>query len=124
MLVPVIEEEIHNQEVLNLLLKQYLTEFKKEKVEALILGCTHYGLIKKEIAAFLGDDVRLIDEAEICTEKLKKYLKHHPEIDKKLGKRGERSYLVTDLTSTYRSFFETFLGECFQKKDKLKLVKL
>ena len=124
LLVPVIEEEIYNQEVLDLLLEQYLTDFKKEKVEALILGCTHYGLIKKEIAAFLGDGVNLIDEAEICTNKLKKYLKTHPEIDKKLGKRSERNYLVTDLTATYQNFFDTFLGECFKKEDKLKLVKL
>lgn len=124
LLVPVIEEGINGGKVLSLLLEEYLEIFKKEKVEALILGCTHYGLIKREIEKILGKEVDLIDEGEICADKMKDYLNRHPEIDKKLGKRGERRYCVTDLPQRYRKFFEMFLGGEFKKDDELELVKL
>ncbi len=121
--VPVIEEGINGGKIVNLLVKEYLSDLKKNDIEAVILGCTHYGLIKKEIKKFL-DKIEVIDEGEICANKLREYLDRHLEVDKKLGKRKERKYCVTDLPKRYRKFFEIFLGKEFKDSDKLELVSL
>lgn len=122
--VSVIEEGINDGEILDLLIKEYLSKLKTEKVEAVILGCTHYGLIKDKIKKFLGDKIDLIDEGEICADKLRDYLDRHLEIDRKLGKKKERRYCVTDLPIRYRKFFEKFLKGEFGGKDELELVRL
>lgn len=122
--VPVIEGGINEGKIVNLLVKEYLSELKKKEVEAVILGCTHYGLIKREIRKFLGTKIDIIDEGEISASKLRDYLDRHQEIDDRLGKRRERRYCVTDLPSRYRKFFEMFLGKEFKKEDKLELVGL
>ena len=124
LLVSAIEEGTNGNKVVELLLKKYLMEFKEKKVEALILGCTHYGLIKNKIKKMLGKNVDIIDEGEICADKLIDYLKRHPEIDKCLGREGVRRYCVTDKPKRYRKFFEIFLGNKFKKEDELELVRL
>lgn len=68
------------------LLKKYLAKFIDKKVEALVLGCTHYPMLKKEIRAILPKNIKLISQDEFIPHKLEDYLKRHPEIEKKIAK--------------------------------------
>ena len=87
MLVPLIEN--NTIEKAEPFLHEYLDPLIKEEIEALILGCTHYSLLKEQIRAIVGDDVKVISQDEIVYSKLANYLVRHPEIESKLGKNGK-----------------------------------
>lgn len=120
LLVPIIEEGEVDWEGLNLILEKYLKPLKKKNIDSLILGCTHYGLIKNNIQKIIGDKVKIVCEGEQVAIKLKDYLRKHPEIEKKLSKDLKREFYVTDLNDRYQKMADWFLG----KKNKLNLVNL
>jgi len=66
LLVPLIEEGLFEDEVTGTLLGRYLAPMLAEGIDTLVLGCTHYPLLKKTIARICGDGVTLVDSAENC----------------------------------------------------------
>ncbi|MDD4556430.1 MAG: glutamate racemase [Alphaproteobacteria bacterium] len=78
--------------------KQYAREMTE--VDSLILGCTHYPLLKKFFEKELPN-VHLISQADFMGEKLAKYLNRHPEIESVLSKAGKREFVVTKLNQHY-----------------------
>jgi len=98
LLVPIIEVGEIKWEGLDLLIQKYLKElFKKsKKIDTLILACTHYQIIKNKIKKYLPPKIRIISQGKIVAEKLKDYLKRHPEIEKKLSKNKKRIFLTTE----------------------------
>lgn len=84
------------------ILKKYLSPFKNS--ECLILGCTHYGVLKGKIGKILGRKVRIIAQEDIIPGKLKNYLKRHPEISGKLSKNRKMEILATKITKSNKSF--------------------
>ena len=110
LLVPFIEEGIHkDNRALRLVLKNYLNSLTKKKIDALILGCTHYELLKKEIQKVVGQKVKILTEGKIAAEKLKEYLSRHAELEKKLEKKKKVSYFVTDEEPNYKKLMKLFL---------------
>ena len=107
LLVPLIEND--GVKYLEPILADYLGGFQSKPVEALILGCTHYCVVKEQIRAMVG--VPVLSQDEIVPDKLADYLARHPEIEVKLGRSGDRRYQVTDLTPAYESFAATMFGE-------------
>ncbi|MBI4722136.1 MAG: glutamate racemase [Candidatus Stahlbacteria bacterium] len=69
LLVPIIEEG-GDVELTHLALTRYLLNFKQKDIDTLILGCTHYPLIKDEIQQFMGEDVKLIDSANVVAHEV------------------------------------------------------
>jgi len=108
--VPFIEEGETKGELIGKLVKKYLAPIKKRKVDTLILGCTHYPIIKNLIAREVGPKVSLVDPAEEIAQKLKIFLKNKKlEAPKTL--QATRKYYVTDLTDRFIKVAEMFLGE-------------
>jgi glutamate racemase len=62
--VPLVEEGWIDHEATRLVAREYLAPILREHVDTLVLGCTHYPLLKHVIADVLGEDVTLIDSAE------------------------------------------------------------
>jgi glutamate racemase len=62
--VPMVEEGWIDHEATRLIAREYLAPLQREEVDTLVLGCTHYPLLKHVIADVLGPDVTLIDSAE------------------------------------------------------------
>ena len=111
LLVPIIEEgEIH-WDGLDSILNKYLKPLKKEKIDSLILGCTHYGLIDDKIKKIIGPKIKIISEGKITALKLKDYLQRHPKIEKKLTKNKTRNYYFTDKSDRYKKLAKFFLGK-------------
>jgi glutamate racemase len=110
LLVPIIESGKINQKVLSILLDDYLNNFKKNKVDAIILGCTHYEIISNQIKKEIGG-VKIIDQSIVVAEKLKDYLRRHPEIESKLSKNKTVKYYSTDLTGNFKIFAGKILAE-------------
>lgn len=123
LLVPFIEDGAKNNKILNLVLREYLGDLLKRNIDTLILACTHYELLKKEIGELVGDKIKVISEGKIIAKKLKEYLDNHKDIEKKLEKKGRREFYVTDLTPDYDRLMELFLGSHW-KAGKLQLISL
>jgi glutamate racemase len=64
LLVPLVEEELTQDELTTLILKRYLKPLLSEKADVIILGCTHYPILKTPIAAICPEGTQLIDPAE------------------------------------------------------------
>ena len=107
LLVPLIEND--EMQLIDPVLHEYLSPLKD--VDSLILGCTHYSIIKGLIGKFIDEDIKIICQTDVVPEKLRDYLNRHPEIDEGLGKNGLREFLVTDLTDGFKKLaIEWFEG--------------
>jgi len=122
LLVPLIEEDQINTPKMDLIIQEYLAQIIPQKPEALILGCTHYGLIAHKIEKLLGEKIQIISEGKIVAKKLKTYLEKHPDLEKQLAKKGQRKFFVTDLNDFYKNQVKLFLGNIFSKKEHLQLA--
>jgi len=101
-------------------LKLYLATLQKQGIEALILGCTHYPILKKEVKGLMGKKVTVISQDEIIPAKLADYLKRHREIDKKLSRDGKKEFLVTKINPGFKAVAKRLFG----KSIKLKSIRL
>jgi len=77
LLAPMIEEGYANHPILIQTLNNYLAQTELNHIDALLLACTHYPIIKKQIAAYYQHNVTLIDNAEITASAVKGLLDHH-----------------------------------------------
>lgn len=59
--VPIVEEGFANSEISEIAIKQYLSVFKASDISSLILGCTHYPILSKQIQKELGENVQLVN---------------------------------------------------------------
>lgn len=72
--VPLVEEGMTTGEITDRVVAHYLAPLKERAIDTLVLGCTHYPLLKNAIAAYMGDNVRCIDPAKNTAEALKRSL--------------------------------------------------
>jgi glutamate racemase len=76
LLVPIIEEgRRENDPLVRLALRQYLTPMLKSGLDVLVLGCTHYPILRKAICEVVGDEVKVIDSAEQCAQDVARRLR-------------------------------------------------
>ncbi|HAS81011.1 MAG: Glutamate racemase [Candidatus Nomurabacteria bacterium GW2011_GWE1_32_28] len=116
LLVPLIEE---GEKVLAVqFIKKYLKTLQVKKLDALVLGCTHYPFYKKEIKKILGSKIKVISQDEIVPKKLKDYFVNYPEIEKKLSKNKKAKILVTDITPNIKKLSQKWFG----KNTELELI--
>jgi glutamate racemase len=116
LLVPLVEAGEQNAEIAEMILKKYLRPLLARKIDTLILGCTHYGILEPKIKKIVGKEVKIVSEAKIVGGKLKDYLARHPEIETKLGKNKKRSFYSTDLTDNFRTLGGKFFGAKIEVK--------
>src|SRR5437667_2039828 len=74
LLVPLVEEGLIHHSVTTTILKEYLAPLMKRRIDTLVLGCTHYPLLKNAIRAVVGRKVCLVDSAESCARFLQERL--------------------------------------------------
>ncbi len=117
-LVPLIEANSLQQA--QKALELYLKTLQKQNIEALILACTHYPILKRQVKGMVGKNVEVISQDEIIPGKLVDYLKRHPEIEVKLAKHRKRDFLVTTLNKNFSSVAKLLFG----KELDLRLAKI
>ena len=109
--VPFIEEGEIENEALKLVAGNYLLGLKKEKIDTLIMGCTHYPIIRKIIEKEIDHHkVNLIDPGETEAIEVFNFLKKNKILNPQKVK-GKRKYFVTDLTKRFSKVAEMFLGD-------------
>ena len=97
------------QQITKLVIAQYLTEMREAGVDTLILGCTHYPLLKTMIGEFMGREVTLVDPAKTAAHHLERLLSErglradHPT--------GQAHFYVSDVPDSFAQTADLFLGE-------------
>lgn len=71
-------------------------------IDSLILGCTHYPLLKDLFRKHLNQNIHIISQDEFMGEKLASYIHRHPEIDKALSKNSHHEFTVSKLNTHYK----------------------
>lgn len=102
LLVPLVEEGWLQSRETSMIVKKYLSPLKQRQVDTLILGCTHYPLLKPVIEKKMGKNVRIIDSAAEVSKSLGTFLTENPDIDSKLEKSGNMEFFVSDLTDQFK----------------------
>ena len=88
---------------------EYLAPLKAEGVDTLVLGCTHYPLLKEVIRNFMGADVTLIDSGAAVAQQLCGYLQEHDRAAEETQVGAYRWY-VSDSTENFGVLASRFLG--------------
>jgi glutamate racemase len=77
LLVPLVEEGWTDRDATRLVAREYLSSIMHQEIDTLVLGCTHYPLLKPLIAEIVGPEVRLIDSAEETAADTRRMLAEH-----------------------------------------------
>lgn len=106
--VPLVEEGWWSHPVTRAVARRYLGPLKRSKIDTLVLGCTHYPLLKRTLQDVLGRSVKLIDSAEetaLEVEELLESLKR-----RRRGGRGTREFFVSDAPGRFLKLARRLLG--------------
>ncbi|HET8859329.1 glutamate racemase [Marivirga sp.] len=106
LLVPMIEEGFFENRISHDIIEAYLKNEELDDIEALILGCTHYPLIKKEINKFYEGRVDILDSATIVAKKLQLFLKEQNLLTEQ--KFLKDRFLVSDITASFEASAKIF----------------
>lgn len=110
LLVPLVEEQMLTHDITRLMIKEYLAPLKKEKIDTLILGCTHYPLLGQLIQEELGGGVVIVDAAHATAEALKNILEEN-KLYTHCEKTPEYRYFVTDDPEKFQKSGRIFFGK-------------
>lgn len=106
--VPLVEEGLLEDRVTEDIVSRYLQVMKEYKVDALVLGCTHYPLIRHTIKRFMGEEVTLVNPAFETAKSLKELLTEQGMLNKSKHK-PHHGYYVSDGVESFISFADSVL---------------
>ena len=104
--VPLVEEGYTKGEIARLVAEEYLKNIKDSGVDTLILGCTHYPLLKDIIREVMGEGVTLVDPGKVTANYVRDYLKENNQSAKASG---EYKFFVSDYPNDFRRLASDFL---------------
>ena len=107
-LVPLIEEGWLHAKGGQYIIDDYLAPVIKSGADTVILGCTHYPVIKKRMAARLGKNVRLVDSAEVLAEEVKTRLTQTDQLNP--SGRGSMKIYASDAPARFKRLAKNILG--------------
>ena len=121
--VPLVEEGLADHPLTRLACEEYLSELRDAAVDTLILGCTHYPLLKPTVAAFMGPDVRLVDSAEVLAAAVAIRLEQDGLLCQD-GEAGRLTFYLSDIPWTFKEIGARFLGEPIARVNTVNLDEL
>jgi len=107
--VPLVEEGWLKGDVARMIAKRYLKPFKNKGIDVIVLGCTHYPLLKPIIREVLGKDIAIIDSATEIAKVARRILYEEKIYNRKRGK-GEYRFYVSDEPKPFKDIGSRFLG--------------
>ena len=119
--VPFVEEGWLDHPAIDLVAHDYLLPLRTTGIDALVLGCTHYPLIKPVIARAIGPDIQLIDSAEETAGEVARLLtdcglRHAPREDK-----PRLRFVASDVPEHFRNVGKRFLGSAIDQVETVTL---
>ncbi len=80
------------------------------EIDTIILGCTHYPILKTKINQYVPSGIRILGQGDIVAESLEDYLKRHPEMERMCTKDGTVEFLTTENPAVFDHLASMFLG--------------
>ena len=111
LLVPLVEEDWPQDEVIGQILEYYLAPFKESRCDSLILGCTHYPYLKDAIQTVMGPAVKLIDSGEATATVVKEILDQKGLASPTNPAPAKHQFFVSDFPQMFRETASRFLGK-------------
>jgi glutamate racemase len=116
--VPLVEEGWTEGDIAAMVAEKYLADLKNRDVDTVVLGCTHYPLLKKVIAEVMGAEVQLIDSAIEISREIRVILEDLG-IKRDTKSHSFREYYVTDSPQRFLKVGEKFLGQDIDHIEKV-----
>jgi len=113
LLAPMIEEGYFNNNISQTIINSYLSNKKLDGIEALVLACTHYPLIKNEISRYYAEqksNVEVIDSTDVIAAYTQKYMQKHKMLAA-ADRHPEHQFCVSDFTVSFQKTTNIFYGE-------------
>ncbi len=106
--VPLVEEGWNDGKITREIIKIYLKDLLDKNIDTIILGCTHYPLLKESIKKVIGKNINIVDSASAVAAQVK-YILTKNNILKKSGK-GKYKFFVSDSPEKFKAIGNKFLG--------------
>lgn len=118
MWVPLIENNELDSEGTNFFVQKYIDQLfnQSNQIDTIILGCTHYPLLKSTIEKHLPKDVTVLTQGTIVANGLEDYLKRHPEMEQMISKNKQLDFFTTDSTEQFDANASLFFGQKVHSK--------
>lgn len=114
--VPLAEEGWEDHEVTKQVIKEYLSPLVKKNIDTLVLGCTHYPILKRSISEVIGSGITLVDSAETVADRL-----HEVSFDKAADGIGTNNFYVSDNEDKFKKIASKILDTEIDKLIRVKL---
>jgi glutamate racemase len=107
--VPMIEEGFVFDDISNAIIRSYLSRKELEDIDSLILGCTHYPIIRNQISRFFNFEVNVHDTAKIVAQAVRQFLSDNELLSAKPS--GNNQFYVSDHTPYFEVIANMFFNE-------------
>ena len=108
--VPLVEEGFKEHEVTREIIEYYLESLRATDIDAMILGCTHYPLLRSRIRAYMGEDIQIVNPAYETAMDLKALLEERDMANGDRETPGSRyEFYVSDTAEKFRHFANTVM---------------
>lgn len=113
MWVPLVENNEHLSPGADYFIEKHIDHLlsKDDKIDSILLACTHYPLLESKIREYLPKRIKLISQGQIVAESLRTYLNKHPEMDSRLGKNAKCDFYTSESVSDFEENASFFLDE-------------
>lgn len=108
LLAPMIEEGFFNNNISKAVIKSYLEVPAFQRIDALVLGCTHYPLIQAEVCSLMPPDVAVIDAAGVVADAVAQELDR---VELRATGKPQHTFWVSDYTEAFHASTRMFFGE-------------
>lgn len=109
LLVPMIEEGFFNNKISHDIIDQYLSDASLKGIQSLVLGCTHYPLIKNELSEYYKGRVTILDSSEVVAQAVRQHL-----MEKRIQSDNHspiHKFVVSDFTESFEASTKLFFGQ-------------
>lgn len=112
MWVPLVENGEYDNEGADYFVRKKVEELilMDNKIDSVILGCTHYPILIEKIRKYLPQSVQIISQGEIVAQSLQDYLSRHTDLDAFLTKNGNCEFITTESEEKFRHAAQVFLN--------------
>ncbi len=113
MWVPLVENNEFDKPGADYFIKKHIDSLLQQnnKIDTIVLGCTHYPLLAAKIKQALPPGITLLSQGEIVAKSLKEYLLRHPEMEVACQKGGHVKFFTTDDTENFDRHASIFFGK-------------
>ncbi len=116
--VPLAEEGMTNHPATKLIAEEYLSELKEKKLDALILGCTHYPILISPIREAIGEGIKLIDSGVAAAIEVEKHLAGRGVLNDS-NNLGSLEFYVSDIQTKFKEVAGLFLGSSIENLNRV-----